>query len=102
MKKNILSKLTLGKRTVAALSTESMAMFNGGTYAYTSFYNCPPNPGPVPGGASANTCLTGSNATSGSGSYANPGGGGGGGCNTGNTAGANTWYCTNMSQPTYC
>jgi hypothetical protein len=41
MKKNILSKLTLGKRTVAALSTESMAMFNGGTYAYTSFYNCP-------------------------------------------------------------
>jgi hypothetical protein len=32
MKKKISSKLTLGKRSVATLSDESMAVLNGGTY----------------------------------------------------------------------
>jgi hypothetical protein len=60
MKKNILSKLTLGKRTVATLSTDSMAIFNGGNstpYAYTSFFNCPPPPPPPnPGDTGSYSC----------------------------------------------
>jgi natural product precursor len=32
MKKKISSKLTLGKRSVATLSEESMSILNGGTY----------------------------------------------------------------------
>jgi hypothetical protein len=53
MKKNILSKLTLGKRTVATLSTDSMAMFNGGTYNASGVPQCSGFSGP-----NTITCLT--------------------------------------------
>jgi hypothetical protein len=39
MKKNILGKLTLGKRTITSLSGETMSQFDGGGGSYTG-YGC--------------------------------------------------------------
>jgi hypothetical protein len=106
MKKNILSKLTLGKRTVAALSTDSMAMFNGGTYNSSGVAQCSGFDGGGGGtatcgcgsgpGTSANTCIGGAGSGNG---YGNGAGVGGSACQP--YFGHNTWYTTTNTSPTY-